>query len=86
MVQSHVLQCSSFTGPIVLFEGSPSMLANIRAVAELKFFSATTSQPIPSIVYRPLTENLTLPGIRPASKAKLVVPGSVSLGLVCRCA
>ena len=36
MILSHVLQKFAFTGAIVLFEGSPSIPAKLKAVVELK--------------------------------------------------
>ena len=76
----------AFTGPIVLFESSPSRSANLKAVAELKFMPAAINQSTLVIKYNPLTDNIAPFSILMASTAKLTVGDSVSSDHSCICA
>ena len=57
----------------MLFEGSPSKSANLKAVVELKFMPAANNQSTPAIEYSPLTGSLAPFSILMASTANLNV-------------
>ena len=56
----------------MLFEGSPSKLANLKAVVELKLIPAAINQSTPAVEYSPLTDSLAQFNIL-ASAANLTV-------------
>ena len=62
MVDSHILKKSrALAGPIVLFEGSPSRLADFKAVIELKLISTAISQSNFLFKTKPFTDTLAHP-------------------------
>ena len=74
VVHSHVLQRSgAFTGPMVLFEGSPSRSANREAIVEPKLMPAAINQFTPTIEYNPFTESLAPFSILIASAANFTI-------------
>ena len=56
-----------------MFEGSPPISANLKAVIELKFMPAAINQSTPVIEYSPLTDDLAPFNVLVASAAKLTV-------------
>ena len=73
MIQFYMFKGLAFTGPIVLFEGSPSKSANRKADVELKFIPAAINQFTPAIEYSPLTNSLAPFNIFMTSAANLTV-------------
>ena len=57
----------------MLFEGSPSKSATLKAVVELKLMPAAINQSTPAIEYSPLMDSLAPLSILMASAANLTV-------------